>query len=64
MQKNIADLMHQEMTRKEFIATLGFGLLSIFGFSTILHMLTGKSVGQHIRNESRARGYGANSYGR
>ncbi len=63
MQKNITDIMQREMTRKEFIATLGFGVASIMGFSTILHMLTGKSLGaaggRHASN-----GYGANPYGR
>lgn len=62
MQKNIADIMQREMTRQEFITTLGFGVLSIFGFSTILHMLTGKTFGQSSHQQGN--GYGANGYGR
>jgi hypothetical protein len=62
MSQIITDVMQKEMTRKEFITTLGFGLLSIFGFSTIVHLLTGRPLGQTNRNASN--GYGSNSYGR
>lgn len=55
-------LLQKEMSRKEFLITLGLGLASIFGFSTIIHMLTGKSVGSHI-NKSVEHGYGSTNYG-
>jgi len=53
--------MEKEMTRKEFIATLGFGLASIMGFSTIIRLLSGKSIDHHLRHFNS--GYGSNVYG-
>mgnify|MGYP001552823013 CR=1 FL=1 len=53
-------LMQKEMSRKEFLATLGFGVVSILGFSSIIHMLTGKSFTHHgITNH----GFGNGAYG-
>ena len=62
MEKPIAKLMQKEMNRKEFIVTLAMGLASIFGFSTIIHMLTGKSVTSHL-HERVEDGYGSTNYG-
>ena len=53
--------MQKEMTRREFIATLALGMGSIMGFSTIIHMLTGKSFSHH--GISRSSGYGSSAYG-
>ena len=47
------------MTRQEFLLTLGLGVASIFGFSTIIRLLTGHSLDRHI-----SRGYGSSRYGR
>ena len=52
--------MQKEMTRKEFIATLGLAMASILGFSTIIHLLTGKSLTHSGISRS---GYGSSSYG-
>jgi hypothetical protein len=41
MQK-LSDLMQKDMTRKEFLATMGFGVATIFGFATILRLITGR----------------------
>lgn len=55
------DLMQKEMTRKEFLATLGFGVASIMGFSTLLGLLGKKNpLQQHSTN---AYGYGNGAYG-
>jgi hypothetical protein len=62
MAKPIAVLMQKEMSRKEFLATLGFGLAAIMGFSSIIHLLTGKSL-SHSGIQSRGIGYGATPYG-
>jgi hypothetical protein len=52
--------MQKEMSRKEFLATLGFGLASIMGFSSIIHLLTGKSFSHHgLTNH----GFGNGAYG-
>jgi hypothetical protein len=58
MQK-IQDLMQKEMTRKEFLATMGFGVAAIFGFSTLIGLLTGKSNPFHQQHM----GYGGGPYG-
>ncbi len=50
------------MSRKEFLATLGFGLASIMGFSTLVRLLTGKSSGHHLSDKFGA-GYGSSAYG-
>ena len=58
------NLMEKEMSRKEFLATLGFGVASILGFSTILKFLFNK--GQHSHGVSSANTpmtYGASVYG-
>jgi Trp operon repressor len=60
MQK-IQDLMHKEMTRKEFLATLGFGVATIFGFSTLLQMLGKKNPLEQQQISSV--GYGGGAYG-
>lgn len=60
MSKPIDTLLQQDMSRKDFIITLGLGVASIFGFSTIVHLLTGKSLS---RSSSQSHGYGSSSYG-
>ena len=60
MTKHLDTLMHKEMTRKEFLATLGLAAASILGFSSVLRLLSGK-------NNSLTRssgGYGSSAYGR
>jgi len=51
-------LLKKEMTRKQFLATLGVMFLSIFGFSTIMGMLTEDSS-----SHKKEVGYGLNDYG-
>ncbi|HEX3568568.1 MAG TPA: hypothetical protein VHT70_02735 [Candidatus Saccharimonadales bacterium] len=58
MQKQIASIMQKEVTRKEFLTALGFGVVSILGFSSIVKLLTGKGF-----NHSVDVGYGASVYG-
>jgi len=63
MTKPITQLMQKDMSRKEFMATMGFGVASLFGFSTVVHLLTGKSFGSmHGLNQSN-NGYGGSKYG-
>jgi hypothetical protein len=47
MARPIDELLKKEMTRREFLATLGFGVGSMLGLSTVIHMLTGKSLTRH-----------------
>lgn len=58
--RKIQELMQKEMTRKEFLATAGFGIASIFGLSTLLKLLTGKDNPLQQTNEFR---YGNGPYG-
>jgi hypothetical protein len=57
MNKQLDTLMQKEMTRKEFLATMGLAVASIMGFSSVLRLLGGKSHGSSA-------GYGSRSYGR
>jgi hypothetical protein len=61
MAKPITALMQKEMTRQEFMATLALGVGSIMGFSTIIHLLTGRSLNSHLGHTSA--GYGSTAYG-
>lgn len=55
----VANLLHKEMTRKEFLSVVGLAALSIFGLGTFIKLLTGKSLEtNHILN-----GYGGSVYG-
>jgi hypothetical protein len=64
MTKPLDTLLQKDMSRKEFLATLGFGLASVMGLSTVIHMLTGKSVTSHIGfNSAQTSGYGSSAYG-
>lgn len=58
MQKQLNSIMQKEMTRKEFLATVGFGVATLFGASTLIKLLTGKQVGQQS-----SMSYGSNVYG-
>ncbi|MET1033217.1 MAG: hypothetical protein ABWX94_01840 [Candidatus Saccharimonadales bacterium] len=60
MQK-INDLMQKEMTRKEFLATMGFGVATIFGLGTLIGLITGKENPLQPNNTSL--GYGSGPYG-
>lgn len=66
MPKHLDTLMQKEMTRKEFVATLGFGLLSIMGLSTIIRVLTGTDPSSNFERQLGGKshfGYGGGSYG-
>ncbi len=63
-QTPLHQLLELEVSRKEFLATLGFGVLSVIGLSSILKFLTGHSgstVG--MKSIDRPRGYGSSAYG-
>jgi hypothetical protein len=66
MNKPINALMQKEMSRKEFLATLMFGIASIMGFSTVIRLLTGKSADHHLGQKVSPSGfgYGGGPYGR
>lgn len=57
----INQLLHKEMTRKEFLATLGFGVATLFGMSTIISMFTDKQ--NPLEQQAQNLGYGNGVYG-
>jgi hypothetical protein len=57
MDKPLQVLMQKEMTRKEFLATIGLGVASILGFSSLLKLLG-------LKGSHQANGYGSRGYGR
>jgi hypothetical protein len=54
--------MDKEVSRKEFLGMSGLAVASVFGFGTIVKMLTGKSLSTHP-HVTGALGYGASAYG-
>jgi hypothetical protein len=59
--QRLNDLIQKEMTRKEFVTTVGFGLASVLGFSTLLEFL-GKGKTSHSSLHAGT-GYGSGLYG-
>lgn len=57
MARPLDNLLQKEMSRKEFLATVGFGLASILGFSSLIKLL---SSSQH---NSSSLSYGSSPYG-
>jgi hypothetical protein len=62
MNKQLSTLLQKEMTRKEFLATIGMGVGTLLGFGSIIKFLTGQqhNGGQRIPVAS---GYGGGVYG-
>lgn len=60
MNAHVSQLMDKEVSRKEFIGMSGLAIASIFGFGTVIKLLTGKSLGSGRHFGS---GYGSSSYG-
>jgi hypothetical protein len=59
MNNHVNHIMNKEVTRKEFLGMSGLAVASIFGFGTIVKLLTGKSLpGKHFSS-----GYGSSAYG-
>jgi hypothetical protein len=53
-------LLQKDVTRKEFMGVVALGLVSVMGFSSIIHFLTGHS-GKSVASVTR--GYGSGPYG-
>ncbi|HZM63722.1 MAG TPA: hypothetical protein VFB59_01165 [Candidatus Saccharimonadales bacterium] len=58
MQRHVQYLLQKEMSRKEFLLTLGFGLATLVGFSTLLQLLGKQNPWQRAQS-----GYGSKAYG-
>lgn len=55
----MSTLMQREMTRKEFLATVGFGVATVMGMGSILKFVK-PSFGSQIKVSN---GYGSRNYG-
>ena len=59
MNAHLSTLMDKEVTRKEFLGMSGLAIASIFGFGTVIKLLTGKS----LSGRQMGSGYGSSAYG-
>lgn len=65
MNTHMHTILEKEMTRKEFLATLGLAAGSILGFSGLIKLLTGKSLHSQLGATQHSKyGYGGSAYGR
>ena len=62
MNERINVLVQKEISRKEFLGMSALAVGSIFGFGTIIKLLTGKSLSLP-QNHGSLVGYGGGSYG-
>ncbi len=62
MKNGLTDILQTEMSRKEFLTTLGYGAASLVGLAGVLRMLGHKGLIAHKTSSSQ--GYGGSSYGR
>lgn len=60
MNKHLSTIMDKEVSRKEFLGMSGLAIASIFGFGTVVKLMTGKSL---TGNHQVSGGYGSSSYG-
>jgi hypothetical protein len=64
MTKPLQSLLQKEISRKEFIATLGFGIASLIGISNVVQSLTGRSMApSFMQSKQQSSGYGSSPYG-
>jgi hypothetical protein len=63
MQKPLDTLLQREMTRKEFIAAIGFGVASVMGVGSIIKFVK-PSFGSSLSQPTSSQGYGTSAYGR
>lgn len=65
MHKQLTSLAQKEMTRKEFMLTVGFGLASILGFGSLIKLMHGDAsvLLPHHASAPVQRGYGGGKYG-
>jgi hypothetical protein len=51
MTKPLVQLMQKQMTRKEFVITLGLGIVAVLGFDKLVELFTGHSIHKNISTE-------------
>lgn len=63
MNQHLNTLMQKEISRKEFLGISGLAVASIFGFGSVIKLVTGKSLAGSSQANA-GRGYGASAYGK
>jgi hypothetical protein len=63
MNTRISALLDKEVSRKEFLGLSGLAVASIFGFGTIIKLLTGKSLNTSPHLSAPLNTYGNSTYG-
>lgn len=62
MHTQVDSLLKKEMTRKEFVATVSFGVASLMGLGSIMKLLgSGSAASSH--KVLSTKGYGSSPYG-
>jgi hypothetical protein len=62
MAKPLDQLMQKDMSRAEFLATMGLGVASVLGFGRIVELLTGRSLHKNLSSHANV-GYSSGDYG-
>jgi hypothetical protein len=65
MTAQVSELLQKEVSRKEFLGMSGLAVASIFGFGSVVKLLTGKSVTTTVMggNQRMMSGYSSGAYG-
>lgn len=65
MTQHVSDLLQKEVSRKEFLGMSGLAVASIFGFGSVIKLLTGKSVTTSLQHSQpvMSSGYSTGAYG-
>lgn len=64
MSQPLQGVLQKEVSRKEFLGMSGLAIASIFGFGTLVKLLTGKSLsGARTHGSAYGSSYGASPYG-
>jgi hypothetical protein len=60
----VHELLQKKVSRREFVQIAGFGILSLVGMSSIIHLLTGKKNPLTKQLKSTGTGFGSGFYNR
>jgi hypothetical protein len=64
MTTQVSELLNKEVSRKEFLGMSGLAVASIFGFGSVVKLLTGKSPTSALQGHGMMNsGYSSGAYG-
>jgi len=63
MTSHVSALLEKEVSRKEFLGMSGLAVASIFGFGSVIKMMTGKSLSGAVSGKQLTSGFGSGAYG-